>query len=213
MAHEGVHGHLGRTRRVNFLWGRIALIPSLVPFTSFQRTHHLHHAHTNVPDRDPDYFLKPRHPIEIPFRAVAISHQWTFWLKRRHLLRRKDLNDLFGNYLAIGVVLAVLLMAVGPARLFLGMFPALVLVSILLWYPFALKTHEGHSVGPPSSRSHDYYGHLMYWLSLGLSMHRVHHEHPELSWVELRPFVQPAPEGSWGGLIPRRDIEVSLEGR
>jgi hypothetical protein len=49
----------------------------------------------------------------------------------------------------------------------------------------------------------------MYWLSLGLSMHRVHHEQPQLSWVELRSFVKPAPEGSWGGLIPRRDIKVS----
>src|SRR5688500_12474032 len=47
MAHEGVHGHLGGTRRANFAWGRMALIPALVPFTNFRRTHHLHHAHTN----------------------------------------------------------------------------------------------------------------------------------------------------------------------
>lgn len=208
MAHEGVHGHLGRTKRANFLWGRIALIPSLVPFTNFQRTHHLHHAHTNVPDMDPDYFLVPRHPLEIPLRAVAISHQWYFWLKRRKLLAQKHRRDLFLNYVTIGVVLGILLLVVGPARLAWGLLPALVLVSILLWYPFALKTHEGHSVGSSATRSHDYYGHLMYWFSLGLSMHRVHHEQPQLSWVELRSFVKSAPEGSWGGLIPRRDIKL-----
>ena len=44
MAHEGVHGHLGRTRAANFWWGRIALVPSMVPFTNFRRTHQLHHA-------------------------------------------------------------------------------------------------------------------------------------------------------------------------
>lgn len=209
MAHEAVHGHLGRSRRVNFLWGRIALIPSLVPFTNFQRTHHLHHAHTNVPDRDPDYFLVPRHPVEIPLRAVAISHQWYFWLKRRNLLAPKHRRDLMLNYATIGAMVGILLAAVGPMRLVWGWLPALVMVSMLLWYPFALKTHEGHSVGPSETRSHDYYGHLMYWLSLGLSMHRVHHEQPQLSWLELRSFVQPAPKGSWGGLIPHRDIKVS----
>ena len=120
MAHEGIHGHLGRTRRANFLWGRIALIPSLVPFTNFQRTHHLHHAHTNEPDRDPDYFLVPRHPVEIPLRAVAISHQWYFWLKRRNLLGQRHRKDLLLNYLTIGLVLGILVLAVGPALHALG---------------------------------------------------------------------------------------------
>lgn len=206
MAHEGVHGHLGRTKRANFFWGRIALIPSLVPFTNFRKTHHLHHAHTNIPERDPDYFMKPRHPIEIPFRAMAMPHQWYFWLRRRNLIDRKHRKDLLLNYVAIVVVFGILVLAVGPSRVVWGTLPGLVLVAILLWYPFALKTHEGYSTGPSSSRSHNYYGRLIYWFSLGLSMHRVHHEKPQLSWLELRSFVEPAPAGSWGGLIPRRDI-------
>ena len=53
MAHESVHGHLGKTKAANFWWGRIALLPSMVPFTNFRKTHQLHHAHTNLPDRDP----------------------------------------------------------------------------------------------------------------------------------------------------------------
>lgn len=209
MAHEGVHGHLGSSRRANFAWGRIALIPALVPFTNFRRTHHLHHAHTNEPDRDPDYFMKPRHPVEIPFRALAMPHQWYFWLKRRNLLDRNHRRDLIFNYGMIAAVFGILIALAGPARVFSGMVPALVLVSVILWVPFALKTHEGHSVGAAETRSHDYYGRLMYWLSLGLSMHRVHHEKPQLSWIDLKPYVQPAPEGSWGGLIPRRDIRTS----
>ena len=208
MAHEGVHGHLGRTKRANAFWGRVALIPSLVPFTNFRRTHHLHHAHTNIPGKDPDYFMKPRRGIEIPFRAMAMPHQWYFWLKRRNLIDRRHRKDLLLNYLAIAVVFGALLLAVGPARLLWGMLPGLVLVAIILWYPFALKTHEGYSTGPSSARSHNYYGRLMYWLSLGLSMHRVHHERPHLSWLELGSFVEPAPAGNLGGLIPRRDVKV-----
>lgn len=209
MAHEGVHGHLGSTRWANFAWGRIALLPSLVPFTNFRRTHHLHHAHTNEPDRDPDYFMKPRYPIEIPFRAVAMPHQWYFWLKRRNLLDRNHRRDLALNYGIIAAPIAILVAVVGPLRVVTGIVPVLLLVSVLLWVPFALKTHEGHSLGPAETRSHDYYGRLLYWLSLGLSMHRVHHEKPQLSWIELERFVRPAPPGSWGGLVPRRDIRTT----
>ena len=60
MAHEGVHGHLGRTRAANFSWGRFALLPTMVPFTNFRKTHHLHHAYTNIPGQDPDHFMKSR---------------------------------------------------------------------------------------------------------------------------------------------------------
>ena len=48
-------------------------------------------------------------------------------------------------------------------------------------------------MGSSETRSHDYYGQFMYWFSLGLSMHRVHHEQPHLTWVELRSYVRPAP--------------------
>src|SRR5688572_32458068 len=75
MAHEGVHGHLGSTRRANFAWGRIALIPSLVPFTNFRKTHHLHHAHTNEPDRDPDILRPPGNQIEVVLRRAATPHK------------------------------------------------------------------------------------------------------------------------------------------
>lgn len=205
MAHEGVHGHLGRSKAANFWWGRLALLPSMVPFTNFRKTHHLHHAHTNLPDQDPDHFMKPRYTLlEIPFRAVAMPHHWLIWLRKRGRIRRSDLVDLGLNYLGILAVFGGLLIAVGPSRLFWGMAPVLVLVSVILWYPFAFKTHEGFSTGAPESRSHDYYGALMYWFSLGLSMHREHHLKPQLSWLELKHFVKEAPPGS--GFLPTRDF-------
>jgi hypothetical protein len=38
-------------------------------------------------------------------------------------------------------------------------------------------------------------------------MHRVHHQQPKLSWIELRPFVEPVPHGlsRW---LPQRDIQL-----
>lgn len=207
MAHESVHGHLGRTRSANFWWGRIALLPSMVPFTNFRKTHQLHHAHTNIPALDPDHFMKSRNFFELCLRALAMPHHWFFWLRKRRRLKRNDLVELLLNYLGIALLYTVVLVFVGPARLFWGMVPPLALVSILLWYPFAVQTHEGFSTGPAVERSHNYYGRFMYWFSLGLSMHRVHHLQPKLSWIELRPFVVSAPRGlsRWW---PQRDVQV-----
>ena len=208
MAHESVHGHLGRTRRANFFWGRIALLPSMVPFTNFRRTHQLHHAFTNVPDKDPDHFMKSRNLFELAMRAIAMPHHWFFWLRKRGRLKRADLLELFFNYLAIAALYVVVLWFVGPTRLLFGMAPPLILVSLLLWYPFAVQTHEGFSTGLAELRSHNYYGKFMYWFSLGLSMHRVHHLQPKLSWIELRRYVQSAPRRRWWW--PQRDIKLDV---
>ena len=207
MAHEGVHGHLGRSRAANYWWGRLALLPSMVPFTNFRRTHQLHHAYTNLPDKDPDHFMKSRNFAQLVLRALAMPHQWFFWLRRHGRLKQSDVVELLLNYIGIAVVYAVVLWFVGPSRLFWGMTPTLILVSVLLWYPFAVQTHEGFSTGSADERSHNYYGRFMYWFSLGLSMHRRHHLQPKLSWIELRPFVEPTPPGvpKWR---PQRDIRL-----
>lgn len=208
MAHEGVHGHLGRSRTANFRWGSLALIPSMVPFTNFRKTHHLHHAYTNIPGKDPDHFMKSRNRIEIVLRAVAMPHQWFFWLWKRGALKKRDLVELVLNYFLIFAVYGVILAFVGPSRLFWGMAPALVLVSVLLWYPFAVQTHEGFSTGAAELRSHNYYGRFMYWFSLGLATHRQHHLQPQLAWIELKQYVEDGPVGSTKGLLPRRDIRL-----
>jgi len=46
MAHEGTHGHLGRTKAANFWWGRLALLPSMVPFANY--ISHTHKSHTHI---------------------------------------------------------------------------------------------------------------------------------------------------------------------
>jgi beta-carotene hydroxylase len=206
MAHEGVHGHLGRSRTANYKWGRLALIPSMVPFTNFRKTHHLHHAYTNIPGKDPDHFMKSRSRFEIVLRAVAMPHQWFYWLWKRNAIKKRDLVELLLNYFLILLVYGFVLAFVGPTRLFWGMAPALVLVSVLLWYPFAVQTHEGFSTGAAELRSHNYYGRFMYWFSLGLATHRQHHLQPKLSWIELKEYVEDAPPEFRKGLLPQRDI-------
>jgi len=205
MAHESVHGHLATNRSGNYWWGRIALLPSMVPFTNFRRTHQLHHAFTNIPDKDPDHFMKSRNLVELALKAIAMPHHWFFWLRKHDRLKRGDIIELVFNYLAIGLLHGFILSCVGAERFFWGIVPPLALVSLMLWYPFAVQTHEGFSTGAPESRSHNYYGHFMFWFSLGLSMHREHHLKPKLAWIELLLLVE-EPAGTTLSLWPRRDI-------
>lgn len=203
MAHEGVHGLLGRTRRVNALWGRLALLPVLVPFTDFRGTHLQHHRHTNEPGKDPDLFLDTPHRWQLPFRALAMPHQWFFWIRRRGGLPPGHARDLALNYLAISACCFAVAWLVGPWRVLLGTLPVCVLVALVLWIPFAHLTHQGYSTGDPAGRSHNYFGKLAYWFSFGLSMHREHHLRPQLAWIELHQLVEPDPERR---RLPRRDI-------
>ncbi len=211
MAHEGTHGHLGRTRAANFWWGRLALLPSMVPFTNFRKTHRLHHAHTNEPDRDPDYFLNCPRAWEFALRAVAMPHHWFFWLWKRGKVKRADIVELIWNYALIFLVYGAVALWVEPYRLLWGLVPALVGVSLLLWYAFAYETHEGYSTGAAASRSHNYYGRMIYWFSLGLSMHRAHHLDPKLSWLDLKEHVESAPGPLWRRLFPKRDFYLPRE--
>ena len=197
---------VGPNKGCQSLVARLALLPSMVPYTNFRRTHLLHHRFTNLGDKDPDHFVKPRRDWELPLRAIGMPHHWFFWLLKRGGIDRSHVVNLLLNYTGIALVYAVFLAVVGPARLFWGMFPTLILVSLLLWYPFAYKTHEGFSTGPARTRSHDYYGHFMFWFSLGLSLHRVHHMRPHLTWIELRQFVRKDPVRGFR-LFPRRHIE------
>ena len=196
MAHESVHGLMGKKKSINLWWGRFVLIPATVPYVNFRKTHRMHHAHTNDPDLDPDYFAKPNRLWEIPLRVLWVPHNWIFWLRKRGKLYHGDVIELVLNYVVLFSVYGTLLYFVGGERLAWGMLPSLVIVSHLLWYPFAVKTHEGFSLGSEETRSHNYYGHFMYWFTLGLSIHREHHMYQHLAWIELKQFV-PRHEGKW----------------
>ena len=196
MAHESVHGLMGKTKAANLWWGRFVLIPATVPCVNFRKTHRMHHSHTNDPENDPDFYAKPNHWWEIPFRVLSVPHNWIMWLHKRGKTKPRDVAELLINYVVLIAVYGSIMYFVGGERLAWGMIPSLVIVSHLLWYPFAVKTHEGFSTGAEETRSHNYYGQFMYWFTLGLSIHREHHMYQQLAWIELKQFVPPH-EGVW----------------
>jgi fatty acid desaturase len=193
MGHEAAHGHLGRNRVSNIWWGRFAFLPTTAPFVTFRKTHIQHHAATNVSNADPDAFMNTTRKWEIPFRALLLPSHWVWWLWRHGRFS-------WGNRVEYVVTLAVQLSiyvvianVVGMQRVILGLIPSGILHSFVLWYFFAVKTHEGYSTGPAVTRSHNYYGRRLYWLTCGLSMHRLHHMKPGLAWLQMAGAV---PDGT-----------------
>ncbi len=190
MAHESVHGHLGNTRSANLWWGRLALLPTTVPYVTFRKTHLQHHSSTNVPEMDPDEFLNTPHRWQIPLRAWALPYHWVVWMWRNGRFQRRDRLEYALNYVAAVLLYGVVAYFTSPERVVLGLTASAALHSLLLWYCFAIKTHEGYSTGSPETRSHNYDGRFLYWISFGLSMHRLHHMQPRLAWLQMRGNVR-----------------------
>ena len=185
MAHESVHGHLGNSRRTNDWWGRLALLPSTVPYVTFRKTHLHHHSATNIPELDPDEFLNTKHVWQIPLRAFALPYHWAIWMWKSGRFTLRVRIEYALNYVAVALVYGGIASVVGWQRVLGGMLPAAALHSLLLWYWFAIKTHEGYSTGAPEMRSHNYDGRFLYWFSFGLSLHQVHHLEPKLAWLQM----------------------------
>ncbi len=192
MGHEGSHGCLAQTKLGNIWWGRMSFIPLAVPNVQFRITHRYHHSFTNE-EKDPDLLLKMDHWWQFPARALAMPHHWVMWLKKNNLLTKSVIYEWIGSYVFFAIYFGSIISLVGAERVLWGLLPAQILNSFLLWYPFAVKTHEGHRIGDQKYRSHDYYGAFMYWLTLGLSLHRAHHMYPALGWYQLKSFIQKGP--------------------
>ncbi len=193
MGHEGSHGALGNSKLSNIWWGRLSFVPIAVPNVQFRVTHRYHHSFTNEDGKDPDLLLKLDHWWQFPGRALAMPHYWVVWMKDHGLLNRAVFIEWAITYLVYALFFGTIIYFVGWQRVLFGIVPAQIGHSFLLWYPFAVKTHEGHHVGDQIHRSHDYYGNFLYWFTMGLSLHRAHHMHPQLGWLQLRPFIQQGP--------------------
>jgi fatty acid desaturase len=99
--------------------------------------------------------------------------------------RRSEQIEYAVHYLTVAVVYGSLIYLTSVERVLVGLLCSATLHSLLLWYAFAIKTHEGYSTGPAETRTHNYFGRFLYWFSFGLSMHRLHHMQPKLAWIQM----------------------------
>ena len=166
--HEAAHRSLARARWVNEVVGRIAAIPLLGPFPAVRYLHLEHHKHTNEPDRDPDHWSGRGPAWLLPLRWLTQDLNYYVVYARRPRPWRERIEIL---------ATVALLLAIASPTWLIGSRVAIGALAFLFDY----LPHRPHVVTARQDRyraTAHRRGRALYALTLGQSMHLVHHLYP-----------------------------------
>lgn len=184
--HDAAHRCLSRRVWLNELFGYTATFVLCGPFAAIRRNHLHHHAHTNDPREDPDFWAAGETWLSTGLRCLTMlqMHYWTYLTR----LRRRD--EAFKQSVATIAVIAILhaLAWAGGSLLDLALFwtlPAQLAVAALA-LTFDYWPHRPHT---GRGRFKDTANILPAWLDpffLCQNLHAVHHLFPSLPWYRYR---------------------------
>jgi len=192
--HEAVHGNIRagqRFRRCEKLLGWLSGALLTVPFPVFRHLHLRHHAHTNDPEQDPDYWVAASSigGVLLKCSSIVLAYYWHFFKTRPRQPKpheKKYLRHSQWGFLGLYGLTALAGFSAGwKNTLVLWWGPAMLAVAALAlafnWLP-----HHPHL-----ERSR--YRHtriLLYpglsWLLAAQNYHLIHHLHPGLPFYRYR---------------------------
>jgi fatty acid desaturase len=177
--HEATHRSITRTRWVNELCGRLASLPLAGPFLAVRFVHLEHHKHTNDPVADPDHWSGRGPRWLLPVRWLTQDlHYYVVFLRRAPRGReRLEVQLTLVAFLAA----AAALVALGHGRELVCWLGAARLAIGVLAFAFDYLPHRPHQVTARQDRfaaTSAFPGRVRYVLSLGQSLHLVHHLYP-----------------------------------
>ncbi len=187
--HEASHGNIrgkGKAwRKAETLMGWISGFLLTVPFSVFRQLHLTHHAHTNHPEKDPDYWVASGRwwLVGLKSMSIIVGYYWHFI----HFFPR-DPNAREKKYVAqslagFGAVYAIT---------FLSLFYGRGLDILLLWWGPALTASGFLALGfnwlphhPHEHQGRYQHTRILTWpvltpVLLAQNYHLIHHLHPGL---------------------------------
>jgi beta-carotene hydroxylase len=195
--HEATHGNIaGRERR--FQWvesfvGHASGFLLLAPFPGFRALHLHHHANTNDPAEDPDYWVKSPTWIGTVIRSLVIQpvyilHLWK--IARDPRTRRAFVWEMVYVLAYVMIVVAAFRFGIGKQLLLLWIVPAYIGV-VLCPVMFDWPVHHPHTergrytdsavlLFPPPFRA------IMDVIFCGHTYHLVHHLYPRIPFFRYR---------------------------
>jgi beta-carotene hydroxylase len=205
-SHEAEHGNIGRPgkpfRWLNELIGHLSMFPLLIPYRLHRAIHLKHHAHTNNPDKDPDYHnMAPN--LWAAMRQAWLSMQPGFKgaledgvLEDSPAKEKLVLEALVATRIAWLAMSVLALSGYGLALLTLWWLPR----QIAMIYTVVTLSWAPHHPGSETGRYRDTRG----WvspvgtiLSSGMEYHLVHHLFPSIplnrtpaAYRELKPLLE-----------------------
>ncbi len=184
--HDALHRSVSRTLWFNELCGYASAFVLCGPYAAIRRNHLRHHAHTNDPREDPDFWVAGETWLGLALRCLIMMqrHYWTYLT----CLRRRD------SAYAQSVATILLILALHAWAWRAGHLTALLLYWTLpaqlavaaLALTFDYWPHRPHTA---RGRFRDTANILPAWLDpffLCQNLHAVHHLFPQLPWYRYR---------------------------
>ena len=213
--HEAVHkniwGKVTSGRVLEEIVGSLCSIPTLIPFRLHRAAHMRHHAYTNDPDRDPDYFFQGE-LRDLPLKVLSLNSVnallplFAFIPPMRKLMhpamargnrgsvnKAEGLKQLRFWLVTHGVLLVAVLTGFGWPAFLLWYLPSRLQVGwvalIFAWYPHHRGDKQGRYV---DTRVAVFPGST--FLIRGHDHHALHHLFPRVAhyrlpalWQEMAP--------------------------
>ncbi len=183
--HEATHGNVGGKERprLDAVVGWAAALPLLAPFPAFKALHLRHHAKTNDPEHDPDFWVAGS-GWRVPARCLSIiPHYYATYLGPLARLSRTASRNrpLAIAYLVVQglVLLGLALAGLGSTVLFVLLLPSWLAVAVLAFF-FDWLPHHPHSVQGRYVDTRAMPSKVLELLLLGQNLHLVHHLWPSV---------------------------------
>ncbi|OUR95403.1 hypothetical protein A9Q84_16345 [Halobacteriovorax marinus] len=189
--HEATHGSIsGRNKRmkpVETLIGYLSGIPLFAPFPILKLQHLKHHANTNHPYKDPDFYI---HSSSLPMaliKSVVVFIVAYFNVLKLKSLENKKLmrNTIFFNML-FNIVFIFLGIKFGfKYPLLTWALPGIIGLSILS-IVFAWIPHHPHEEQGKYRSSRIIQGTLLKYFTACQSYHLIHHLYPKIPFYQYK---------------------------
>jgi len=187
--HGNIHGKRRRWAKLGEALGWLLSVTLFAPYPAFRVLHLRHHAHTNHPDKDPDFFVAGPLPLAVARGLLTIPSYYAEFLfgatAKTKAAQRERRSVVVG--LALYLALAVALCAQGLWReviaLWLG--PAVV-AATLLALAFDWLPHHPHNSRERYRDTRAIDVRLLDLLLLGQNLHLVHHLFPRVPFYRYR---------------------------
>lgn len=194
IAHEAGHGNIAHEvaamKPVERAMGWLAAVPYLLmPFGMFAKMHDFHHAFTNDPQRDPDYWVSGQGFRQACIRAFGLVFKYVQLmagsLSRHPAISKTHVSSLCYYAVTSSIVVGFIVAGQIDILLWIGVLP-LFLVSFVLgmlfdWIPHTPARQQGRY---QNTRVYLFPG--LNILTLGQSYHLIHHLYPRVSWYHYK---------------------------
>jgi len=215
--HDALHKSVSKTAWLNELCGYAATFVLCGPYAAIRRNHLHHHAHTNDPREDPDFWVAGETWLGVALRCLTMlqRHYWTYLTR----LRRRD--SAYAQSVATIFLIAALHAWAWRAGHLIDLLlcwtlPAQLAVAALA-LTFDYWPHRPHTA---RGRFKDTANILPAWLDpffLCQNLHAVHHLFPQLPWYRYREALGVIDAGlrregvpQWGFLEAVRKLKPGL---